>query len=190
MHPSADEDADRGDMARLCAGQDTAFNGIMARWKERLIGFLHRLCGDHGTACLLAQETFVRVYRHRRSYNPRLPFSTWIFSIARNLARNHLRWRSRHPETLLPPEELPDACDAGGGAADPVGQAESREKLRALTSAISNLSRDQREVLILSVYEGLSHDEIAEIIDSTPRAVEGRLYRARQELRDALADHL
>ncbi len=74
--------------------------------------------------------------------------------------------------------------------AAPLGHAESREKLRALTTAISRLSRDQREVLILSVYEGLSHDEIAEIIDSTPRAVEGRLYRARQELREALADHL
>lgn len=189
MHPSADEDADRADMAALCAGQDTAFNGIMARWKERLIGFLHRLCGDHGTACLLAQETFVRVHRHRRSYNPRLPFSTWIFSIARNLARNHLRWRSRHPETLLPPEEFPESGD-DGTATGPAGQAESRERLRAITSAISNLSRDQREVLVLSAYEGLSHDEIAGIIDSTPRAVEGRLYRARQELREALADHL
>jgi RNA polymerase sigma-70 factor (ECF subfamily) len=189
MHPSADEDADRGDMSRLCAGQDSAFNGIMVRWKDRLIGFLHRLCGDHGTASLLAQETFVRVYRHRKSYNPRLPFSTWIFSIARNLARNHQRWRSRHPETLLPPEELPESGD-GGANPDPVGQAESRERLRALHTAISNLSRDQREVLILSVYEGLSHEEIAEIIDSSPRAVEGRLYRARQELREALADHL
>ncbi len=188
MEPPSD-DEDKQAMAALAAGQDTAMNGLMRRWKDRLIGFLLRMVNDHSTACDLAQETFVRIYRHRSSYNPHQSFSTWIFTIAANLARNHHRWSKRHPEALTDPSDLSDNSQADP-AADPHQRAAAKEKLAAVQQAIAQLPSDQREVLVLSVYEQLSHDEIATVTNSSTKAVELRLYRARKTLRDALTNHL
>lgn len=189
MQFRSDEEADRGAMERLAEDQDSALNAIMERWQGRLAAFLTRLVGDRETALSLAQETFVRVYRHRRRFNPRKVFSTWIFSIARNLARNHLRWRARHPEALMEPGQLADASPPVPQP-NPAERAASRERLLAVEAAIRALPPDQREALVLSVYEGLGHAEIAEITDATVKAVEVRLWRARKELRERLADHL
>lgn len=181
-------DEDQLDMEALAAGQDTAMNGLMRRWRDRLIGFLLRMVSDHATACDLAQETFVRLYRHRTSYNPRRPFSTWIFTIAANLARNHHRWSQRHPEALSDPADMAEVSPPDPSA-DPHARAIAREKLAAVQRAIARLPQDQREVLVLSVYEHLSQDEIATITDSTVKAVELRLYRARKALREELEVH-
>lgn len=188
METTGDED-DKHHMADLAAGQDTAMNAIMRNWKDRLIGFLLRMVNDHSTACDLSQETFVRVYRHRTSFNPHQAFSTWIFTIAANLARNHHRWTKRHPEALTDPAVLAEASQADP-TADPHARAASKEKLAAVQAAIAQLPTDQREILVLSVYEHLSHDEIATITNTTTKAVELRLYRARKTLRDTLANHL
>ncbi len=176
-------------MVELAAGRDSAMNGIMRRWKDRLIGFLIRMVGDHATACDLAQETFVRLYRHRASYNPHRSFSTWIFTIAANLARNHHRWSKRHPEALSDPAEIVEQSPPDP-AADPHARAVAREKLAAVQRAIAGLPEDQREVLVLSVYEHLGHEEIAAITDTTVKAVELRLYRARKTLRETLAEQM
>jgi len=189
MESSHTEEDDKKDMEELAAGHDSAMNPIMRRWKDRLTGFLYRMVGNHSSACDLAQETFVRVYRHRHSYNPRHAFSTWLFSIAANLARNHHRWRKRHPEALLEPAEMAESSPADPGA-DPHTQAANRERLNAVETAISRLPREQREALVLSVYEGMSHEQIADITDSSVKAVELRIYRARRELRHLLAQHL
>ncbi len=185
--PGADDDQIA--MAELAAGQDSAMNGIMRRWQERLTGFLLRMVGNHATASDLAQETFVRLYRHRSSYHPQRSFSTWIFTIAANLARNHHRWSQRRPEAVTDPVEMAEGSPSDGGA-DPLQRVEAREKLEAVQRAIAGLPQDQKETLILAVYEQLSHDEIAAIADSTPKAVELRLYRARKTLRESLASHL
>ncbi len=188
MEPPS-EDEDKIHMADLAAGRDSAMNALMRQWKDRLIGFLIRMTGDHATACDLAQETFVRLYRHRGSYSPRQSFSTWIFAIAANLARNHHRWSKRHPEALTDPAEIADTSPPDP-AADPHERAASREKLAAVQKAIAVLPRDQREVLVLSVYEHLSHEEISAITDTSLKAVELRLYRARKTLRETLECHL
>lgn len=185
MQPPSD-DEDKHCMAELTAGHDTAMNPLMRRWQDRLIGFIIRMGADHATACDLAQETFVRLYRHRASYNPRQSFATWIFTIAANLARNHHRWATRHPEALTDPADFAHH-DTPDTASDPHQRAAAKEKLAAVQSAIAALPDDQREVLILSAYEHLSHEEIATITDTTPKAVELRLYRARKTLRESLA---
>lgn len=188
MEPSCSEE-DKHDMAELAAGRDSAMNRIMRRWQDRLIAFLTRMVGDPATACDLAQETFVRLYRHRSSYNPHQPFPTWIFTIAANLARNHHRWSKRHPEVLSDPAGLAQHAPAGHEP-DPHQRTSAREQLEAVRHAIASLPQALREALVLSVYEHLSHEEIADITDTTPKAVELRIYRARQALRERLADHL
>jgi RNA polymerase sigma-70 factor (ECF subfamily) len=148
-----------------------------------------RLTSSHATACDLAQESFVRVHRHRFEYRPSQKFSTWLFAIATNLARNHARWRSRHPEALTEPENLRELPVASSHAS-PDEQAAANERLAAVQKAVSELPQDMREILILSTWHGLSHAEIARVQGTTEKAVEVRLYRARKLLREMLGDRL
>src|SRR5688572_13207869 len=88
-------------MARLSAGDDLALNALMDRWGGRVAGFLHKMTGQHEAAADLAQETFVKLYQARGRYRPSGNFSTYLFAIASNLARNHARWKSRHPTVSI-----------------------------------------------------------------------------------------
>lgn len=172
-------------MTALAGGNDPALNVLMQRWNARLAAFLHRLCGNHATACDLAQEAFVRVYKHRRRFRQEQKFSTWLFAIATNLARNHARWQKRHPVALLEPGEvhaLPLAC----GQPRPDGSLEHTERAEAVRRAILQLPAEQRETLVLSAYEGLSHAEIAAVMSTREKVVEMRLYHARKLLREKL----
>ncbi len=187
MLVTGDDDADRQAMMALAAGDDLALNDIIRRWQHRLIAFILRMTGDPSTAADLAQETFVRVYKHRRSFHPRRNFSSWIFTIASNLARNHHRWRRRHPVALEDPATLATSA-LPSSEADPAEQAALRDRLRLVQDAIAELPYDLRNALVLSVYEQLSHEEIAAITDTTVKAVELRVYRARRLLRDRLGD--
>ena len=189
MQDSHTADADA--MARLRAGEDLALNELMARWQQPLVNFLARFCGSEATALDLAQETFIRIYEARARYDLRGKFSTWLYTIAGNLARNSHRWQQRHPTISLdaPAEEtgttlatyLPDPAPA------PDARAETTERANAVRAAIAQLPEDQRTIILLSEYEDRSHAEIAAVLACTPKAVETRLYRARQTLRDKLA---
>ena len=185
-HP---DDEDKDLMLALASGNDTALNLLMRRWSPRLIAFLERLCGSHATAADLAQETFVRVYKHRHRFRSSQKFSTWLFAIATNLARNHARWQRRHPVTLMEPGDLRE-LELESEAVSPDARLERDERARAVRSAIQSLPAEQKETLILSTYEGLSHADIAEVMEVTTKVVEMRLYRARKALADILSSWL
>ena len=89
---------DRADMEKLQAGRDTALNDLMERHAAPVFHFLCRMTGSEADANDLAQETFVRVFKSAKTYRPEQKFSSWLFTIAANLARNHFRWRARHPK--------------------------------------------------------------------------------------------
>lgn len=181
---------DQADMAQLAAGHDPALNALMDRHAGALFGFLCRFVGDPDAAADLAQETFVRVYQHRTDFKPGLRFSTWLFTIAGNLARNHLRGRSRRPEVSLEsggPEGGPSIADslpATGGT--PVDHAQREEQQAAVRDAVMELPDDLREAIVLCELEDRSVAEAASILTTTVKAVESRLYRARQQLRQRL----
>ena len=189
MSSPARDELDAELMRTLAEGDDLALNRLMDAWSQPLISYLMRLTGSHATACDLAQETFVRVHRHRFEYRSSQKFSIWLFAIATNLARNHARWRSRHPEALTDPENLRELPVAVSNAS-PDEQAAANERLAAVQKAVSELPHDMREVLILSTWHGMSHAEIARVQDTTEKAVEVRLYRARKLLREMLGEHL
>jgi RNA polymerase sigma-70 factor (ECF subfamily) len=181
------EDPDLVAMRRLSQGDDRALNGIMERWKSRLISYLFRFTGDGTAASDLAQEAFVRLYQGRNRFRPsssKRAFSTWLFGIAANLGRNHLRWQGRHP--TLPLESAGDPASFDNPSRD----AEAHELALAVQTAIALLPPDLRESLILSEYEGLSHTEVAMIAGCSVKAVERRLSRARELLKKSLASHL
>lgn len=168
-------------MARLAVGEDLALNEIMERWKTRLVAFLYRLTGNEASSLELAEETFVRVYQNRTKFRPDANFSSWLFGIAANLGRNHLRWQRRHPTLPL------DAADEVTMEGDPGTTAQSRERETAVRSAIVKLPADLKESLILSEYEQLPHAEIAAIAGCSVKAVERRISHARELLRKELS---
>lgn len=178
-------------MSRLAAGDDLALNELMTRWSARVISFLVRMTGQHEVALDLAQETFVKLYQARSRYRPQGNFSTWLFAIAANLARNHRRWMSRHPTVSLDANKesgeafLPGAPDSG---ASPGELVIAREKADAVNQAVLSLPFDLREALTLFVHEGMGYAEIAELTRCTVKAVETRIYRARQILKEQLKD--
>jgi RNA polymerase sigma-70 factor, ECF subfamily len=184
------DQADRADMARLCAGHDAALNALMDRHSERLLHYLLRQLGNETDAADLAQESFVRVYQHRARFNPAQKFSTWLYAIATNLVRDRFRWHQRHPQVSLDAERdqagsmLETLPDAAASASEQMAAEERAGEVRA---AVESLPEELRTPLILFEYENLSHAEIGAVMSCTAKAVETRLYRARNHLRKRLA---
>ena len=185
------DDQDRADMAQLAAGHDAGLSDLMERHSERLFHYLIRLLQDETEAADLAQESFVRVYQNRARFKADAKFSTWLYTIATNLARDLFRRRARHPQVSL------DAASESTGSdfretlpehkPTPSETLQAAERAGAVRHAVANLPEELRTPLVLAEYEELSHAEIAAILECSPKAVEMRIYRARQQLRFELA---
>ncbi len=190
MSTETSDGRDAEDMERLAAGHDAALNDLMGRHGEPVFHFLIRVLQNETDAADLAQEAFVRVYQNRLKFDRGRKFSTWLYAIAANLARDRVRWRLRHPQVSLDAENE----ETGGTLADAVaGQSpspsqlmEAKEKAAAVRRAIAELAEDLRLPLVLAEYEGRAQGEIASILDCSVKAVEMRLYRARRQLRKRL----
>ncbi|MES2659713.1 MAG: RNA polymerase sigma factor [Verrucomicrobiota bacterium] len=179
-------------MNQLAHGDDLALNALMNRWGGRVAAFLHKMTGEHATSLDLAQETFVRLYQSRGRYRASGNFSTWLFAIAANLARNHARWKSRHPTVSLDApagESGARMAESADPHQDPREAATTAETTRAVHAAFLRLPADLREAMTLFVYEGMGYAEIAEVAGCSTKAVETRIYRARRLLREEL-EHL
>ena len=192
---SPDADAhDRADMERLTAGHDAALNDLMDRHATPVFHFLCRMVGNEDDASDLAQETFVRVFKARESFRTSEKFSTWLFTIAANLARNHFRWHSRHTAISLEAEtgeaEKTLASSLPANDPSPNEQILAVERAIAVREAVGGLPEDLREAIVLCEWEECSVVEAAKILDATPKAIESRLYRARQILRERLKSWL
>ena len=176
-------------MHRLRNGEGEVLAKLMERWEIPVRSFIFRILGNVAEAEDLAQEVFVRIYTKRGTYHEGAKFSTWCFSIAANQAKNRLRWWRRRP-TL----SLNAWADAGGDTPDlsPMGaqgsnEAVRRERIASVQTAVAALPLDLRTALVLFEYEGQSVIDIASALGCTPKAVENRLYRARQQLRLVLS---
>lgn len=173
---------DRELMALAQAGDEAALGALMERWERPVKTVIARLVGNAAEAEELAQEAFVRLWQRRDRFRAGAEFRPWMLSLALNLARNRLRWWRRRPLvaleewTPLPPAETVDGA----------GALEARERAEAVRAAVAALPLEQREALVLFEYEGLAQAEIAVIADTTPKAVERRLERARAALRVSL----
>ena len=174
-------------MLRLAGGDDLALNALMSRWQDRVAGFLYRMTGRVEVAADLAQETFVKVHQARARYQPGGPFSTWLFTIAANLGRNHARWMARHPTVSLEPAITESApAEAADPGLSPDEAAQSAELGRIVQDAFQTLPADLRETMTLFILEGLSYVEIASVAGCSVKAAETRIYRARQILKEKL----
>ena len=187
--PNPDE-LDVQEMSRLAAGHDAALNKLMERHGEKLFHYLVRSLQNEDDAADLAQETFVKVYQSRTRFDPSQKFSTWLYAIASNLVRDRYRWRSRHPQVSLDAES--DATGDSfrdslpGSGPSPHDSVQVEERAEAVRRAVATLPEELRQPLILAEYEERSHAEIGAILGCSAKAVETRIYRARQLLRARL----
>jgi RNA polymerase sigma-70 factor (ECF subfamily) len=194
MEPTDSDARDRADMEKLQAGHEAALNDLMERHATPVFHFLCRLTGNEDDANDLAQETFVRVFKSCKSFRAERKFSTWLFTIAANLARNHFRWRARHPNISLEAENpeteqsLGNTLPAKSPAPNETAMAE--ERAAAIRLAVQKLPEELREAIVLCEWEERSVAEAAAILEATPKAVESRLYRARGILRERLKSWL
>lgn len=165
-------------MAEVRRGDLAGLTPLFERYSRRLFGFLRGLVGNASTAEDLVQESFLRVLRHRRSFRSGRAFLPWLLQIARNAAWTHLRTQSRAEFT----NELPRLVET---SSPETGHLE-KQRAERLAAALRCLSPGEREVLLLSYFEGLRHREIADLVGSTPGAIKVKVHRARLALREHL----
>src|SRR4051812_17227135 len=178
------------------ADDAAAFGELVDHYRHRLVGILHHLLGNADEAEDLAQEVFLRVYRTRKRYHPSAKFSTWLFTIANNLALNALRSRHRKPTVPLPPQESgplgprPAEQLVADSGPQPGHRLVQQELAGVIREALNGLNERQRMAVVLNKYEDMNYAEIAEIMGLTTKAVKSLLSRARCGLRDALTAYL
>jgi len=164
-------------------GDEDAFAALVDRYAKPVLNFAYRMLGDAAEAEDVAQDTFVRAWRHLHGFREtRAAFSTWLFQIARNAALDRIRSRTRRQTTSLNDLDVEPASAQAG----PVDTADRNELGRAIASAVAELPEEQRTAFVLAEYHGQSMREIAAVMDCSEKSVENRLYRARQFLREKL----
>lgn len=177
-------------MERVRRDQPGAFGDLVREFGPRILARYIRVFHDRQMAEDLTQDVFLRVYRARKRYRPRARFTTWLFHITQNVARNALRGLRRRNRLQLGLEEegLPAAyLAAPEPTEDPL---ERKELARMVRSAISGLGRRQRTALEMQQFQNRSYAEIAAALDLTPKATKSLLYRARLQLKEILAESL
>jgi RNA polymerase sigma-70 factor, ECF subfamily len=171
-------------VASFLGGEERAFQELVERYQTRLLNFVYRTIGDRERAEDLVQEVFIRVYRHIHRFDRSKKFSTWIYTIASNLAKNELRNRSRNPLVLFQTmknswddEDRPLQFEDTTARPDELYH---RRHLRELVEAtVAKLPEHHREVFVLRELEGKSYEDIAAITDCNLGTVKSRLNRAR-----------
>jgi RNA polymerase sigma-70 factor (ECF subfamily) len=183
------EAADWALVEQVKEGNDQAFEALMQRYKHPVLNFAYRMSGDAGEAEEVAMDAFARAYTAIKANRVRMTssaFSTWLFQIARFAAIDRIRRRPKQAlqSTDAPESNVPELSSPAPSADQEIVAHEIGEQI---AEAVTALPEDQRAVLVLCEYEGLSYSEIAAILNSSEKSVESRLYRARQFLRKHLA---
>jgi RNA polymerase sigma-70 factor (ECF subfamily) len=168
------EDADL--ISRIRKGDIEAFNILVSRWEKRVFNYLLRLIGSPDDALDLSQDVFLKAYQNIRKLDDPARFGPWLFRIAHNEAYSF--FRKRRPETAMEDTNVIERHAAPGFSLD---------LSLAVTAALDRLSPDQREAVVLKVYQGFKFEEMAEILETPVSTVKSRLYTALDLLKHELA---
>jgi RNA polymerase sigma-70 factor (ECF subfamily) len=184
-------------MLQVRDGNAAAFEELVLRYQSRLISVLENLVHNRHKAEELAQEVFLRVFRARESYRPDARFATWLFTIAHNVASNALRSLARRQEVNLAGERSGemaanpmDAMTVAPSGLMPARQLDKAELTDVVRQAIDLLSERQRMAVLLSKFEHMSYQDIAQTMGLTVQAVKSLLSRARENLREILEPYV
>ncbi len=180
-------------MEHFQAGYEEGFNLLVERYTDRLHNFLYRYTHNHQDCEDLVQETFLRVYRSRHSYERIAKFSTWMYTIALNLAKSLYKKKKRmttvtiHKDPSDPEDRKMDLQDAGILQDDSLHEQMCMDKLK---KALMELNENFREVVVLRDIQQLSYEEISEMTGNPMGTVKSRINRGRAELQELLEQYV
>jgi RNA polymerase sigma-70 factor (ECF subfamily) len=183
-------------MLRVKAGDQSAFDYLVQKYRRPLVSFMYRMARNSAAAEDLAQEVFLRVYRSRQSYEASAKFTTWLYRIATNLAVNHARdTRHERPEVSVSLDETNDDSSTttlqlpdGSLTAEQVMV--QRERLQAIRSKVEALPEQQKLAVIMHKYQQMDYKQIAEVLKKSESATKSLLFRAYETLREQLKEFL
>jgi RNA polymerase sigma-70 factor (ECF subfamily) len=190
-----DQDPDAALMLRVKRGETAAFEELVEKYKQPVMNLVYRILKDATEAEDLAQQVFLQAFRSADRYRVSAKFSTWLFTIARNLCLNEIRRRSRHPA---------DSLDAGGseGSDEPsrqfadVAQISATDEVmygelvQKLQESLAELPENQRAALALFRDEELSYEDIGKVLGCSLSATKSLIHRARETLKQKLKPYL
>lgn len=190
------DDPDVQLMLRFQKGEMEAFQQLFHKYSPSVVNFAFRFLGTQARAEEIAQEVFLQVYRWQKRYEPKAKFSTWLFKIAHNHCLNEVRkgeYRVSLESFDLPNDSegderernLPDTTSSKGE--DILAAKEAADRIQRI---LDRIPESQRTALLLSRMEGMSYQEVAEVLGSTEKAVKSLVFRATQSLKEGLRDML
>jgi RNA polymerase sigma-70 factor (ECF subfamily) len=193
--PVADADSDAQMMLRVKAGDPSAFDFLVGKYRRPMLSFMYRMARNAAVAEDLAQEVFLRVYRSRSNYEASAKFTTWLYRIATNLAANHARdTRYERPEVTVsldePDEESGTTLELPDGNLTAEQAMVRRERLLAIRRKIDALPEQQRLAVIMHKYQQMDYKQISEVLKKSESATKSLLFRAYETLREQLKEFL
>ncbi len=178
-------------MERIGAGDHQAFRELVERHQNAVIGTVAKMLGNASESEDIAQQVFLRIWRNAKRYRPDAKFTTYLFTITRNLVFNESRRKSRKKEVSSEEREENSNCLVEASPdRQPDAELLQAELQQAIDAAIASLPETQRMAVVLRRYEQLSYEEIAETLELSVSAVKSLLFRARTTLRESLSDYL
>lgn len=188
--PSLDLDNERDIalMARIATGDEQAFRELVERHQHAVVGTIAKMLRDPIEAEDLAQQVFLRIWKHASRWKPEAKFTTYLFTITRNLVYNESRRRSRRKEVSSDERQEDKGYEPAGEArSEPDSEVERAEMHDEIDAVIASLPEAQRTAVILYSYESMPYEEIAEVLDTSVSSVKSLLFRARSTLKDKLS---
>src|SRR5215472_11151066 len=182
-------------MLRVKRGDRAAFAELVEKYKQPVMNLVYRTLHDEAEAEDLAQNVFLQVYKSAKRYESRAKFSTWLFTIARNLCLNEIRRRSRHPadsleESHAEHEDQPRQQFEDKSGVPPPEKLLHGELAQKIDEALAGLPENQRTAILLCRQEELSYEEIAKILGCSLSATKSLIHRGRETLKEKLKPYL
>jgi RNA polymerase sigma-70 factor (ECF subfamily) len=180
-------------MLRVKAGDQSAFDFLVQKYRRPLVSFMYRMARNSAAAEDLAQEVFLRVYRSRQSYEASAKFTTWLYRIATNLAVNHARdTRKERPEVMVsldePDDDTGTTMDVADGRMSVEEALVRRERMVAIRSKVEALPERQKLAVIMHKYQQMDYKQIADVLKLSESATKSLLFRAYETLREQLKE--
>jgi RNA polymerase sigma-70 factor (ECF subfamily) len=190
---SAEGMTDADVMLRVKAGDDSAFDYLVQKYRRPIVSFMYRMAHNAAGAEDLAQEVFLRVYRSRETYEASAKFTTWLYRIATNLAVNHARdTRYERPENQVsldePDQESGNTLDLPDVTPSVEENLVQRERLAAIRQRVQALPERQRVAVMMHKYQQMDYRQIAEVLKLSESATKSLLFRAYETLREQLRE--
>jgi RNA polymerase sigma-70 factor, ECF subfamily len=181
--------SDEALMLRVRDGDETSFALLLQRYEKQIINFFYRQLSDYELAKDLLMDTFLRIYQAAERYEPRAKFSTYIYQIARNLSINEFKKREIRKTDSLEDLDESTGLEIADGKLNAAEIMEQHETQRMVQDALNSLTEEHRTILILTEFQDLPYDKVAQIMGCSVGTVKSRMFRARQKIKEWMECH-